>query len=132
MADVVRWLCGEVIGPPTNALGPLSRDARVHVKINPGSGAHESGGLFATVSLVMPDVQVKPDSHPVVAMLGRVSADVPDAGSANTFLPFGGERRAVLLESTESCWPSCPDALLQAGKGRRLKLQLVTLSLIHI
>ncbi|MGH7772969.1 MAG: type III-B CRISPR module-associated Cmr3 family protein, partial [Candidatus Binatia bacterium] len=127
---MTRWLSEECIDvPPQQVICgsgfldiPL-KDERMHVKIDPHSGASEEGLLFMTIGL---------DISSRMTLAARVKAEgewEQKLLALNEFHPFGGERRLVHWKQESSQAWKCPVEIREAlrdarpgGKGVRLVL----------
>ncbi len=134
----VAWLADATRGEsaePEGALTEVPRETRMHVKIDPQTGAGEQGFLFATVGLAFADqprVSDKPKDkdRAAYALLCRVSGTEVDGwnlSQPSTFITLGGERRLVELRIGAVEWPNVPAHLSTTLMGaQRLRLVLAT------
>ena len=125
-----------------HCLPAFGREARMHVRIDPDTGAALSGMLFSTESLALPDVPSgrngngKGKGVKAVAFLVRVEGEGA-RWPGETAMPLGGERRFALVCSPEKqLWPAPPQGWAEKLAGRlresgRLKLQVVTPALFE-
>ncbi|MDR0522559.1 MAG: type III-B CRISPR module-associated protein Cmr3 [Planctomycetaceae bacterium] len=103
-----------------DTLQTLPQEERVHVKIEPATGASEPKMLFSTTGLDFSNVQI------------AVKINVPDeliaaAEKLNAFHPLGGERRLVHWKSagennTQTVFPAVPSF----ADTKRLRMVLAT------
>lgn len=102
------------------------KDERIHVKIEPTSGAAEESQLFMTVGLDLSSKGLSPD----IGLVARVDAGngfVKQIESLNTFHPLGGERRLVHWQKTKSPTWDPPDKLRELlSKTPLVRLVLAT------
>lgn len=147
LPDVVAWLgCADEpdwikvrgeTGRPASSLPAVTRETRVHVKIQPGAGTAAEGMLFATIALAFRDAPGWSADHatgemrlaPETALLGRyVSTKTADWTPPSRTMAFGGERRLAALDPGAAAPDlSPPPALIRQLKGKtRLRLLLVT------
>jgi len=119
------WLAGrDVELDDGNSLRKLTREARIHVAVDPTTGTAREGALFATESLAL-----RPSQYMMcrVKVPDDVAGTVPNQG----VLTLGGQRRVSFVRSAPSQggpWPGCHSLeLARALTGtRRLRLVLVT------
>jgi CRISPR-associated protein Cmr3 len=129
MEAASRWLAEDVHEgfDPGDGLAPFPKDERVHVRVNPATGAADGSQLFSTQGLVIPDIDghwtgTKDGTRPLaracrLALL--VQTQDPDLGRLlariDTLYSFGGERRAAVFraESLSSLW-KCPESVNQS------------------
>lgn len=101
--------------------GPLERDQRTHVAIEPERQAALDGALFRTEALVFGRANQR---------FGlSVACDVPQslataASKADGVVTLGGEQRLTRLSQGGPKWPGLPD--IPVGRDRVLRLVLLT------
>lgn len=101
--------------------GPLERDQRTHVAIEPERQSALDGALFRTEALVFGNSKTR---------FGlSVACDVPQAlataaSKAAGIVMLGGEQRLTRLAEGGPKWPTVPN--LSVGPGRLLRLVLLT------
>lgn len=137
---MVSWLTDCKVEVDSSFLGRPAIDERVHLEVQPETGAAEEGKIFSTASLSLaalprhgtgkntpPRDRYMPVRYPV-----RVS--VPDGMESLIPLgtvhhPLGGEGRMVAWsrQAGESCW-ECPQkvSLALQSPGRKIRMVLAT------
>ena len=138
-ADMETWLKGQT--PQTlEPISGLALETRVHVSIDPRTGATDDGQLFSVGyrsfesrdKLRADDVRFNPDSLPDQFEHHRWSVrtrvKVSDGTPLSHLGHLGGERRVVTLtEKDHEHWCFCPEELKsQIRTSQRLKLVLAT------
>ncbi len=134
---MTRWLREECVDVPPEKAKPGSgfldvpeKDERIHVSIDPNSGAAQEGLLFMTVGL---------DISPGLKLAARVEAaddwKVRLKG-LDAFHPLGGERRLVHWEQESSQAWECPVEIREALRdarpgGKAVRLVLATPALFQ-
>jgi CRISPR-associated protein Cmr3 len=97
----------------------VEKDMRVHVEIQPASGAAEPERLFQTVGLAFPE------RFHLVARAESGNGFAASLGSLDCLHPLGGERRLAHWKTTKSGGWTVPSAVMDAVKAEPKRLRMV-------
>ncbi|MGA8029603.1 MAG: type III-B CRISPR module-associated Cmr3 family protein [Bryobacteraceae bacterium] len=135
LAKYSEWLLGEDIVFDHRFLRAPEVEQRMHVQLDPVSGAAEDRKLFSTAALPLAFLRrygsTTPPKFAQINMTVRVRGNHwcgKAAATLNMLHPLGGERRLVHWKAISAAhvW-ACPPTLREAlGKTKRIRMVLAT------
>lgn len=126
--EMTRWLLGEGV-VPKRRVGP-PEEVRVHVALDPSTGASRKGQLF---SVAYRSLEGQGEKGRVVSWSLRARVTLPEGKTLAPVGVFGGEARPVAVEVKEGLsehWFDCPEPIKARfqglGQGARIRMVLAT------